>query len=429
MSQDDDDDRVPPRRPKPKSKSSRPPEASGSRPEPSTWRPNILPSGSKTSSRSVKNKDKDKDKEPLRVPPGPSWWERVVFGRVSTGQLAVLCRQFAAYLDAGVDILKALTSLERQFARTALGPILGRIAIGVRKGDALAETAAREPQAFDALFLSMIKVAEARGGVPETLRLLARHYEARQSLIRQARSAMIYPIAVLVVASAVVALMTKWLLPMFMDLLRGVAGQGAQLPLPSRILMAFSDFVQTLGWWVMPVVMIGFPLLVLRTYKTKLGKRLMDEVAVRTPGLGLLVRKIDTTRLARTLAALLGSGVDIGTSLALAADVVRLDPFRRAVRAARAAVLDGEPLSEALDASGRFGTDVIAVISSGEETGKLPECFDHLADDYEEQVAYMVKNLGQLVQPLLMILIGGLVLFIVLAVLLPYISILTSLSR
>ena len=137
---------------------------------------------------------------------GPTWWERILLGRVSTGQLAQFCRQFAAYLSAGVDFTKSLSSLERQFSGTALGPILGRIQLSIRRGSTLEEAMAREPQAFGPMFLSMIKVAEARGGVPETLKMLAQHYEARQRLLRTARSAMIYPVIVITVASVVVAL-------------------------------------------------------------------------------------------------------------------------------------------------------------------------------------------------------------------------------
>jgi type II secretory pathway component PulF len=393
--------------------------------EPTTWRPNprnvdsdrtrpVVPTAVETEAEIVKG--------------GPGWWERIVFGRVGSGQLALYCRQFAAYLDAGVDLIKALASLERQFGRTALGPVTGRILLAVRRGETLAESMAREPGAFDALFLSMIRVAEARGGVPETFRMLARHYEARQSLIRQARSAMIYPIIVLLVASCVVALITVWLLPMFIALLKDIAGR-APLPLPSRVLMAFSDFVQTLGWWLLPVLVIAVPLAVFQIYRTRAGKRLMDEVALWVPVLGLFLRKLDTTRFARTLASLLGAGVDIGSSLDLTADVMQLDPFRRTIRKARTEVMEGSELSVALGESGRFGTDAIAIINSGEETGKLPESLEKLADDYEEQVSYMVKNMGQLIQPLLILVLGGIVLFIILAVLLPYISIISSLSR
>jgi type II secretory pathway component PulF len=414
---------VPPGRRGPRARRPGDPEPASPGDEPTTWKPN--PKRNSSASAATRHEVRT---EPIEG--GPGWWERILFGRVGSGQLAAYCRQFASYLEAGVDIVKTLSSLEKQFSMTALGPVTKRLLDGVRRGDSLAEAVEREPKAFDPLFLSMIRVAEARGGVPETLLRMSRHYEARQSLIRQARSAMIYPVIVLIVAAGVVALLSLWLLPMFITLLADISrGQDVNLPLPSRMLMAFSRFVQSLGWWLIPLVMLGLPVLFLQLYRTRPGKQVMDNLVLWVPGFGLLLRKIETTRFARTLSALLGAGVDVGTSLDLTADVMQLDPYRRAVRRARGAVMEGGEISTALLASRRFGPDVIAVVSSGEETGKLPETLDRLADDYEEQVAYMVRNMGQLVQPLIMILLGGLVLFIILAVFLPYLAILTNLSR
>ncbi len=421
-----DDERLPPRAPgarKTKPTSTR---SEADLTEESTFRPNPKPVG-KPKTRAGSARAADAAKEPVE---NPAWWERIVFGKVGSGQLAMFCRQFAAYMSAGVDITKTLSSLESQFARTALGPVIGRLRVGVKKGEAIAEIAAREPNTFDPLFISMIKVAEARGGIPETLKILAKHYEARQSLIRQARSALIYPAIVLFIASCVVALMTIWILPMFASLLKDIAGHGGgELPLPSRILLGFSDFVQKSGWFLIPAMLVATPIVLFRVYKTHLGKSIMDRAMLRIPVFGKLLSKIDTTRFARTLSALLDAGVDVGSSLDLTSDVLRTEPFKIAVRGLRTSVMDGEALSEALAGTRRFGPDVIAVIESGEETGKLPETLNHLADDYEEQVEYMVRNLGQLVQPLLMIMMGGLVLFIILAVLLPYISILTNLAH
>ena len=420
------EDSPPSRRPgsgRPKVSKPRPsPETPSFDSEPSTFRPNPK------KTRATKPRADLDSERAIDVGPGPAWWERLVFGSVSSGQLALFCRHFGSYMQSGVDITRALASLESQFARTALGPVIGRLRMGVKRGDTLAELAEKEPRTFDALFTSMIRVAEARGGIPETLRLLAKHYEARQRLIRQARSALIYPAIVLVLASGVMALLTIWLLPMFADLLKDLGTRGQSLPLPSRLLMGFADFIKNSGFIAIPVVLIGTPILILRIYKTPAGKRAIDRLMLMTPVFGPLLAKIDTTRFARTLAALLDAGVDVGSSIDLTAGVLRTEQFRDAVLDSRARVINGEPLSEALISSRRFGPDVIAVIESGEETGKLPESLNHLADDYEERVEYTVKNLGQLVQPLLMIVLGLIVLFIILAVFLPYLSILTGLA-
>ncbi len=285
----------------------------------------------------------------------------------------------------------------------------------------------RERQVFGPMYLSMIKVAEVRGGVPETLKMLAHHYEARQRLIRQARSAMIYPTIVLIIAGAVVALISIFLLPVFANILRDIAGRH-QLPAVSEALLAFSSFVKWGGWWLIPLVMIGTPFFLVHAYKTREGKRVMDRLALMTPVLGQLCRKLDTSRFARTLSVLLDAGVDVGTSIDLTADVLVMSPIRRSVRSARAKIVGGKELSEILDESHQFYPDVIAIVSSGEETGKLPESLAHLADDYDEQVTMMVKNLGQLVQPLLIVILGGVVLFIILAVFLPIIQLITTLA-
>jgi type II secretory pathway component PulF len=369
------------------------------------------------------------DDNPRDETGGPNWFERILFGSVSTGHLASFCRQFAHYLDAGVDLIKSIDSLEKQFKSTALGPVLGRVELAVRRGDALADAMRREPQAFDPLFLSMIRVAEARGGVPETLRRLAHHYDARQRLIRQAKSALIYPAVVILVAIVVVGLLTIFVLPKLVDMMRDmVRGREFQLPLPTRMLMGFSSFIQWIGWWALPLGFVATIFFLARFYRTAAGKAVLDEISLYIPVLGLLRRKIDTTRFARTLSTLLSSGVDYGASLGLTADVLDLVPFRRAVRDARDAVLHGEELSEALNASRRFTPDVIAIVNSGEETGKLPETLEKMADDYEEDVAMMVKNLGSLIQPLIILVLGGIVFFIVIAFVMAYISIIANLA-
>jgi type IV pilus assembly protein PilC len=358
---------------------------------------------------------------------GPTWWERILFGSVSTGQLAQFCRQFGSYLQAGVDINKSLSSLERQFSGTALGPILGRLQISIRRGSTLEAAMAREPQAFGTMFLSMIKVAETRGGVPETLKMLARHYEARQRLLRQARSAMIYPVIVITVACVVVALITIFLLPVFAATLKEIAGN-RPLPLPSQVLLGISGFVKYIGWWLIPLLMAGTPILLFNLYKTAPGKAIMDRLVLATPVFGTLCRKLDTSRFARTLSVLLDAGVDVGSSIDLTADVLRMTPIRQAVRSTRQKIIEGKELSGVLDRTRQFSPDVIAVVETGEETGKLPETLAHLADDYDEQISTMVANLGHLVQPIMIFFLGLLVLFIILAVLMPIIQMISSLA-
>jgi type II secretory pathway component PulF len=360
---------------------------------------------------------------------GPTSVERLFFGRVSSSHLATFCRNAASYLDAGVDIQKTFASLETQFARTALGPILGRVQQGIRQGDTLAESMARESAAFDSLFLSMIRVAEARGALPEVLRNMGQHYEARARLIRQGRSAMIYPAIVVAMGLAVGWLLTVFVLPKLVEILSDMArGRGIQLPLVTRALMAISDFMQGVGLWAVPVALVVGGFLLVRFYRTPPGKSLLDRLALAVPVIGTLLQKAEIARMARTLSSLLEAGVDYGQSLDLTADVARLAPYREVLRHARQEVTEGEELSESFRRSRRFPSEVIAYVETGESTGKLPETLGKLAEDHEEQVEHMVKNLGQLLQPVIYIALGGVALFILLAFFMAYVQILTSLA-
>ena len=397
-------------------------------PEPdpnTTWRP--APGASGRPKSAATRPQREREPEPISPSGGPNWAERVVFGNVGAKTLSTFCRQFGSYLDAGVDPKKALLSLEAQFARTALGPIVGRLILAVRKGETLSDAMAAEPKAFDSLFLSLMRAAEARGGVPETLRRLAKHYEARDRLMRQARSAMIYPVAVLTIAGGVAALLTFFVLPQLVAILEDMV-KGKPLPLPTRLLIGLTHFATTYGWWAVPLVLGGAIAGLRVAYRSPAGKGAIDEAALYVPVLGMLLRKIDTTRFARTLSSLLDGGVDVGRSLAMTADVMRLTPFRRAVLGGRAMVKEGTELGEALRASGRFPVDVLAAVDSGEATGTLPETLERVADDYEEQVASMVKNLGVLIQPFLFLAIGGFVLFIAIAFFAAYASVIMDLA-
>ncbi|WP_165224153.1 type II secretion system F family protein [Aquisphaera insulae] len=435
MSRLPDDPEPRPRPKRPAGGSSRPPGSEGG----STFRPNPAYSsgeGSESPSSPARPRKTLKAssstglefKEALA--PEARWWERIFFGKVSSGQLAQFCRQFAAYLNAGVDYDRALSSLSKQFGMSALGPVLGRMRQAIKAGSTLEESMAREPGAFNAMFLSMIRVAEARGGVPETLRMMGDYYESRQRMIRQARTAMIYPVIVLTMSVCVGLLIAIFLLPLFADLLKDIGRRGGGgLPLPSRVLMAFSDFMrQSYGLVTVALVLIGGPFLLIRFYRTAGGKAMIDPLLMWVPVLGPLLTKLDISRFARTLSSLLDAGVGMRESMDMTAGVMSLVPMRKAVEDAKDPVLHGQELSVALRPSGRFPHDVIAVLESGEETGQTPEVLKVLAKDYDEQVEVMVKSLGHLVQPLVTLMVGALVLFIILAVFLPYLQMITGLS-
>jgi type II secretory pathway component PulF len=368
---------------------------------------------------------------PKPPPPGPGWFERLIGGSVSSGQLAGFCRQAASYLNSGVSMDKALSSLQTQFQKTGLGPPLERITQAVRGGDTLTEAFGREPQVFDSFFLSLLSVAETRGGVPETLKALSKHYESRQRLIKQARSALIYPIAVLVIAAGVIWLLTVFVLPKLIELLADLPGGGrggANLPASTRALITLSRFMGSFGWWLLPLAAIGGLFAMARFYRTRPGRELLDRAMLWVPVLGPLLRHIDAARFARSLSALLDGGVGVDRSLKLSSEVMRLSPLRKAVADARAEVRSGSDLTTALGRSRPFPPEVQAVVETGEETGSLPEALDRAAVVLEEEIEHRVKNLGSLIQPLLLIIVGGFVFFVVVAFISAYAAAIAGLS-
>jgi type IV pilus assembly protein PilC len=193
---------------------------------------------------------------PSTEPPetiGNSRWYQRGFGRVALQHLVNFCRQFAAYLDAGINLYRAMESLRRQYQFTVLGPIIGRLQLAVRRGESLTDAMSREPAAFDQYFLSMMRVGEVRGSVPESLRLLSVEYDARQRIIRQTKSALIYPAFVILVSVTVSALLTILVLPPLVDIMRGVIRERrVDLPLPTRLLIGLSDFIAAGGGGASP---------------------------------------------------------------------------------------------------------------------------------------------------------------------------------
>jgi type II secretory pathway component PulF len=294
----------------------------------------------------------------------------------------------------------------------------------------LTDAMSREPTAFDHFYLSMMRVAEVQGSVPETLRMLSKQLDARQRLIRQTKSALIYPAFVILMSISVAALLTIIVLPPLVAVMQDIVrNRHVELPWQTELLIRFSEFILRVGWWAIPATIVGTVVGLLITYRFSFGKAILDEVILATPVFGTLVWWIDTTRFSRTLATLLDAGVDIGSSLELTADTLLSTPLRRAVLRARDGIMEGQMLSLSIEATNRFPQDIIAIMNSGEETGRLPEMLMTLADEYEERVDFMVKDLGNLLQPLIIITVGGMVFFIAIAFFMGYTSIIQELGN
>jgi type II secretory pathway component PulF len=229
---------------------------------------------------------------------------------------------------------------------------------------------------------------------------------------------------------AVSLFLTILVLPPLVDIMRSVIrDRRLDLPLPTQWLIRCSDFIVAGGWWGIPLVLFGTVALLVGAYRLERGKALLDEILLRLPVIGQLLWKIDTTRFCRTLANLLDAGVDIGSSLELTADTLLLVPMRRAVLEARDSIIQGESLSASIELTNQFPADIPAIINSGEETGRLPEMMLSLADQYEEQIEFIIKNLGTLLQPIVTIVVGGVVFFVAVGFFMGYSTMLSNLGQ
>jgi type II secretory pathway component PulF len=277
----------------------------------------------------------------------------------------------------------------------------------------------------------MIRVGEVQGSIPETLRLLSIEYESRLRMIRQTKSALIYPAFVVFLSVTVSALLTILVLPPLVEIMQEVIREKhveLELPMTTQLLIRISDFIRAGGWWGIPLALVGSAAFFIGAYRLERGKALLDLVLIRLPLIGQLLWKIDTTRFCRTLSSLLDAGVDIGSSLELTANTLLLVPMRRAVLQARDSIIQGESLSASLELTNRFPPDIPALIKSGEETGRVPEMMLTMADQYEEQVEFIVKNLGTLLQPVITVVVGGVVFFIAVAFFMGYAAVLSHLG-
>ena len=343
--------------------------------------------------------------------------------RVNPKNLAVFVRQFSVMIDAGLPLVQCLQILgsqeeDKHFAATILA-----VRSDVESGASLADAMAKHPKAFDPLFTNMIAAGEAGGILDTILKRLATYIEKAVKLKGQVKSAMIYPIAVIVIAVVVVGVILWKVIPTFASLF---AGLGAELPLPTRIVIALSDFlVSFMPFIIVGIVAIGWAF---KTYyATPGGKHQIDAITLKLPVLGLLMRKIAVARFCRTLSTLLSSGVPILDGLDITAKTSGNTVIEKAIQLTRTSIERGETISAPLKETGVFPPMVTQMIAVGETTGALDTMLSKIADFYEEEVDTAVAGLLTLLEPIMIAFLGGAVGGIVIAMYLPIFDLISKL--
>src|SRR5262245_1241021 len=345
-------------------------------------------------------------------------------GGVPAKDLAIFTRQFSVMIDAGLPLVQCLEILGSQQENKNFARVLQQTRMDVEGGSSLADAMRKHPKAFDDLFTNMIAAGEAGGILDTILKRLATYIEKAVKLKAQVKGAMVYPIAVISIAGIVIAVILWKVIPTFASMF---AGLGAELPLPTRIVIAMSQwFVRLLPFLVLFMV-LGF-VAFKRYYATYGGRRVVDRIILKLPILGVIMQKIAVARFCRTLSTLISSGVPILDGLEITARTAGNAIIVDAIMAVRKAVESGLTVAAPLKESGVFPPMVVQMIGVGEQTGALDAMLSKIADFYEEEVDQAVANLLTLMEPVMILFLGVTVGGIVISMYLPLFDLISKLS-
>jgi type IV pilus assembly protein PilC len=345
-------------------------------------------------------------------------------GGVPPKELAVFVRQFSVMIDAGLPLVQCLEILGSQQENKTFAKILQQTRMDVEGGATLADAMRKHPKAFDELFTNMIAAGEAGGILDTILKRLATYIEKAVKLKAQVKGAMVYPVAVISIAGLVISVILWKVIPTFAAMF---AGLGAELPLPTRIVIALSKWFGRL----LPFMVVGGVIgtvLFRRYYATYGGRRRVDGMVLKLPIMGILMQKIAVARFCRTLATLISSGVPILDGLEITARTAGNAIIEDAIMAVRKGVESGLTIAQPLKESGVFPPMVVQMIGVGEQTGALDAMLSKIADFYEEEVDQAVANLLTLMEPVMILFLGITVGGIVISMYLPLFDLISKLS-
>jgi type IV pilus assembly protein PilC len=343
---------------------------------------------------------------------------------VPAKNLAIFTRQFSVMIDAGLPLVQCLEILGKQEPHKHFAAAILKVREDVEAGAALADAMKRHPKTFDALYSNMIAAGEAGGILDTILKRLAVYIEKAVKLKGEVKSAMIYPVAVIVIATLVVGAILWKVIPTFATLF---AGLGAQLPLPTRVVIALSDGIVAYGW-ILIIVIGGIGWGVKSYYATDGGRHTIDRILLKMPILGGILRKVAVARFCRTLSTLLASGVPILDGLDITARTAGNAIIEDAIQTTRSGIERGETISGPLKETNVFPSMVVQMINVGETTGALDAMLSKIADFYEEEVDTAVAGLLTLMEPVMIAFLGVVVGGIVIAMYMPIFDLISKLT-
>ena len=336
--------------------------------------------------------------------------------KVTDKDVVILTRQLATMIDAGLPLVQCLDILGSQTENKALASVVGQVRTDVESGATFADALKKHPKVFDNLYVNMVAAGEAGGILDTILQRLAAYMEKFAKIKKQIKSAMIYPSVILFVAVSVVALLMVVVVPMLASMF---ADMGQALPLPTRIVIAISNFLKGWGGLAILIAVILAFIGLKQFRKTEKGLKMTDSIALKLPVAGSLIQRVSVAKFTRTLGTLMTSGVPILEGLLIVSRTAGNKVVEDAIVDTRQSVSEGKTLAEPLGRSKVFPPMVIQMIAVGEATGALDNMLNKIADFYDDEVDSAVAALTSLLEPMLMIFLGTTVGFVIVAMYMP----------
>jgi general secretion pathway protein F len=344
---------------------------------------------------------------------------RWVVGRVKADDVAVATRQLAVLVNAGIPLVDALTALVEQVDHERLKRVLSAVKQRVNEGSSLAEALGQHPKAFSNLYVNMIRAGESSGALDVVLFRLADFTESQARLRSKVLGTLTYPAAMLVIGSVIMGILFTVVIPKITKVFEDTK---VVLPWTTRFLIAFSTFVHD-WWWALGLLTAAGIYLFLRWRQTPAGRARWDIWVLQAPIFGPLVRQVAVARFSRTLATLLKSGVPLLTSMDIVRNIVGNTRLAAVIEEARESIKEGESIAAPLKRSGEFPPLVYHMVAIGEKSGELEEMLGNVANAYDSQVETKIAALTSLLEPIMIVVMGVAVAFIVFSILMPILQI------
>ncbi len=341
--------------------------------------------------------------------------DEIYFGGVKFKEIVIVTRQLATLIDAGLPLLRSVNILIAQLKASKMKDTLRDISADVQAGSTFSEALSKHPKIFDRLYVNMVKAGEVGGMLEVVLARLATFMEKRQALIRKVRGAMVYPIFVILAATGIVSFLLVRVVPVFAEIFTEFGGA---LPAPTQFLVDSSAFIAT-KWWKLLLYFNSTIIAIKLIRKIPQVQRLTDRVSLKIPKVGDLVTKVAVARFARTLGTLINSGVPILQALKITKETIGNSVIQDAVQKVHDRIKEGDTIAAPLDETKVFPAMVVNMIDVGEETGSLDSMLNKVADIYDAEVEAAVDALLALMEPAIIIILGGIIGFIVVALYLP----------